>query len=47
MDSIQVVSGDHAQHYPRGFKRWHGNIKNVCAMLTTMAGLNRTFEPEK
>ena len=42
--------GDHALRCPRGSKlrtRWHGSIKNVNAMLATMASLNRTFEPEQ
>ena len=42
--------GDHALRCPRGSKlrtRWHDSIKNVYAMLATMAGLNRTLEPEQ
>ena len=44
--------GDHALRCARGSKlrtRWHDSIKNVYmyAMLATMAGLNRTLEPEQ
>ena len=42
--------GDHALRCPCGSKlhtRWNGSTKKVYAMLATMAGLNRTFEPEK
>ena len=39
--------GDHAMRCQRGSKlrtRWHDNIKNVYAMLATMAGLNSVIE---
>ena len=42
--------GDHALRCPRGSKlrtRWHDSVKKVYAMLTTMAGLKRTLEPEQ
>ena len=42
--------GDHALRCPRGSKlrtRWYDCIKNVYAMLATIAGLNRTLEPEQ